>query len=92
MNFNTQRKYFFRNPEYTPRMKWDGTPKTAPITSIYDSEYHGWSPKPTWLLTHMSSGQRIGSFKGAKAKTVWKPPGKGQRQVMVKSYEPEGLW
>merc|ERR1711976_552426 len=87
--FTTRVNRPMENPVYTPRMKWDGTPKTSPVTHVYDPEYHGWSPKPTWLLTQFSSGQRVGSYKGAKAKVVWKPPGKGQRQVMVKSYEPE---
>ena len=70
-------------------MKWDGTPKTSPVTSIYNPDHAGWAPKPTWLLTRSQSGLRTGSYPGAKAKDVWKPPGKGQRSVMVKSYEPE---
>jgi len=77
------------NPIYASKMKWDGTPKTSPVTSIYNPDHAGWAPKPTWLLTRSQSGLRTGSYPGAKAKDVWKPPGKGQRSVMVKSYEPE---
>ena len=81
---------FVRNTQWEKAKKKDGTLKLSPVTINYNPDYHGWAPKPTWLLTRSTYGRRVGSFPGARAKAVWKPPGKGQRQTMVGTFEPEG--
>ena len=79
-----------RNTQWEKQKKKDGTDKLSPATVNYNPDFHGWAPKPTWLITRNKTGRRVGSFPGASAKVVWKPPGKGQRQTMVGTFEPEG--
>merc|ERR1712110_488117 len=55
----------------------------------YSRAHNGHAPKPVWLLSRSDAGLRGGSWAGAPAKPVWKPPGKGQRVQMKATYEPE---
>ena len=55
----------------------------------YSRAHNGHAPKPVWLLSRSDAGLRGGSWAGAPAKPVWKPPGKGQRVVMKATFEPE---
>lgn len=45
----------------------------------YNKEWHGHAPKPNWNITQRDFGGRRGTYAGAGAKVVWKPPGKTQR-------------
>ena len=52
----------------------------------YSRPHNGHAPKPVWLLSRSPAGLRGGSFAGAPAKPVWKPPGKGQRVRIIENY------